>query len=327
MIPGLCRPDGGLRDARVGLRQAPRRTARPTCSSPSRAARPLALQLHRLPAAQDLRLRPATRPRSARPASRPDGPHARGPALADRGRARAASGRSSCPGMPRFTGGAVGFISYEYIDRIEPTVPAGARDELRLPLVYFMLSDTLLIFDRAKQTLRLCVNAHVAGGRRRTRPYYGGRGGAQHALRRSSSSRARSPRPRSWSRRAVEVPPGNFTRARVREAGREREGVHPRRRHHPGRALPAVLAAVHQDARSTSTAPCGPSTRRPYMFILDTGDYALVGRLARGARAPHRRPRRNPAPSRARAGAAPPTRRTWRSRRSSWPTKRSAPST
>src|SRR5437870_3770752 len=30
-----------------------------------------------------------------------------------------------------------------------------------LPLLYFMRSDSLLIFDRAKQTLRLCVNAHV----------------------------------------------------------------------------------------------------------------------------------------------------------------------
>ncbi len=37
------------------------------------------------------------------------------------------------PGMPRFTGGAVGYISYEYVTRIEPTVPAAPRDELKLP--------------------------------------------------------------------------------------------------------------------------------------------------------------------------------------------------
>src|SRR5580698_1100259 len=57
------------------------------------------------------------------------------------------------PGMPRFTGGAVGYISYEYVTRIEPTVPSAAKDELKIPLIYFMMSDTLLIFDRAKQTL------------------------------------------------------------------------------------------------------------------------------------------------------------------------------
>src|SRR5476651_1669555 len=65
------------------------------------------------------------------------------------------------PGLPRFTGGAVGFVGYEYVTRIEPTVPLAKVDELGVPLLYFMLSDSLLIFDRAKQTLRLCVNAHV----------------------------------------------------------------------------------------------------------------------------------------------------------------------
>ncbi|NDC75119.1 anthranilate synthase component I, partial [bacterium] len=68
------------------------------------------------------------------------------------------------PGLPRFTGGAVGFIAYEYATRIEPSIPAPAKDELGTPLLYFMLSDSLLIFDRAKQTLRLCVNARIADG-------------------------------------------------------------------------------------------------------------------------------------------------------------------
>src|SRR5262245_15732655 len=48
------------------------------------------------------------------------------------------------PGLPRFTGGAVGFVGYEYVTRIEPTVPAPAKDELGTPLLYFMLSDSLL---------------------------------------------------------------------------------------------------------------------------------------------------------------------------------------
>src|SRR4051812_13763600 len=48
------------------------------------------------------------------------------------------------PGLPRFTGGAVGFIAYEYVTRIEPTVPAVENDQLGVPLLYFMLSDSLL---------------------------------------------------------------------------------------------------------------------------------------------------------------------------------------
>src|SRR5690606_19052936 len=68
------------------------------------------------------------------------------------------------PGLPRFTGGAVGFIAYEYVTRIEPTVPVAGPNKLGTPLLYFMISDSLFIFDRAKQTLRLCVNAHLSGG-------------------------------------------------------------------------------------------------------------------------------------------------------------------
>jgi len=65
------------------------------------------------------------------------------------------------PDLPRFTGGAVGFVGYEYVTRVETTVPVAPIDEHQLPLIYFMLVDSAAIFDRAKQTLRLCVNAHI----------------------------------------------------------------------------------------------------------------------------------------------------------------------
>src|SRR5690348_14667409 len=34
------------------------------------------------------------------------------------------------PGLPRFTGGAVGFIGYEFIHDVEPVVPRPPKDEL-----------------------------------------------------------------------------------------------------------------------------------------------------------------------------------------------------
>ena len=34
----------------------------------------------------------------------------------------------------RFSGGAVGYLSYEYANRVEPTVPLPPKDELGLPL-------------------------------------------------------------------------------------------------------------------------------------------------------------------------------------------------
>src|SRR5438105_4933848 len=65
------------------------------------------------------------------------------------------------PGLPRFTGGAVGFIGYEFIHDIEPVVPRPPRDELETPVIYFLIADQLLIFDRVAQTITVLVNAIV----------------------------------------------------------------------------------------------------------------------------------------------------------------------
>jgi anthranilate synthase component I len=69
----------------------------------------------------------------------------------------------SLPGLPRFTGGAVGFIGYEFIHDIEPVVPRPPRDELQTPTMYFLIADELLIFDRVAQTITVLVNAFLDG--------------------------------------------------------------------------------------------------------------------------------------------------------------------
>ena len=63
------------------------------------------------------------------------------------------------PGLPRFTGGAVGFIGYEFIHDVEPVVPRPPHDELQTPVMYFLIADQLLIFDRVAQTITVLVNA------------------------------------------------------------------------------------------------------------------------------------------------------------------------
>ena len=62
-------------------------------------------------------------------------------------------------GLPRFTGGAVGFIGYEFIHDVEPRVPRPQHDELKTPVMYFLVADQLLIFDRVAQTITVLVNA------------------------------------------------------------------------------------------------------------------------------------------------------------------------
>jgi len=63
------------------------------------------------------------------------------------------------PGLPRFTGGAIGFIGYEFIHDVEPSVPRPPQDELKTPVMYFLIADQILIFDRAQQTITILVNA------------------------------------------------------------------------------------------------------------------------------------------------------------------------
>ncbi len=63
------------------------------------------------------------------------------------------------PGLPRFTGGAVGFIGYEFIHDVESVVPRPPRDDLQTPVMYFLIADQLLIFDRLAQTITVLVNA------------------------------------------------------------------------------------------------------------------------------------------------------------------------
>jgi len=63
------------------------------------------------------------------------------------------------PGLPRFVGGAVGFLSYEFIHDVEPVVPRPPRDDLGTPVLCYLIADRVLVFDRAQQTLSIVVNA------------------------------------------------------------------------------------------------------------------------------------------------------------------------
>ena len=65
------------------------------------------------------------------------------------------------PGLPRFTGGAVGFIGYEFIHDVEPVVKRPDHDELKTPTMYFIVADQLLVFDRVAQTITVLVNAAI----------------------------------------------------------------------------------------------------------------------------------------------------------------------
>ena len=64
-------------------------------------------------------------------------------------------------GLPRFTGGAVGYMGYDLVRSFE-RLPARAPDTLNLPEAAFLLCDRLVIYDHVKH--RLLVVAHAREG-------------------------------------------------------------------------------------------------------------------------------------------------------------------
>jgi anthranilate synthase component 1 len=177
------------------------------------------------------------------------------------------------PGLPRFTGGAVGFVGYEYITRIEPTVPVAKRDELGVPLLYFMLSDSLLIFDRAKQTLRLCVNAHIRGDAVAAYDAAVAELHTLYGLLRQPRELAPAPLVEPGK---VEVPPGNFTRERFEQCVKDsKEFIRA------GDIIQVVGAQRFTKPFAKSPLDLYRALRTvnpsPYMFILEAGDFSIVG--------------------------------------------------
>jgi anthranilate synthase component 1 len=65
------------------------------------------------------------------------------------------------PGLPRFWGGAVGWISYDCVRAFED-LPARARPGLDLPPLAMVITDTLLIFDNLRQTMKVVATPYVS---------------------------------------------------------------------------------------------------------------------------------------------------------------------
>jgi len=67
------------------------------------------------------------------------------------------------PGLPPFTGGLVGYAGYDIVRHFEP-LPACPPDALGVPELYFMLFDTLVIFDHVFKTVAVVSHASAGEG-------------------------------------------------------------------------------------------------------------------------------------------------------------------
>jgi len=68
----------------------------------------------------------------------------------------------SVEGLPRFVGGAVGFLSYDTVRYFE-NIPSPVEDTLGTPEALFLLVDTMLVFDHARHKIKVVSHVHISG--------------------------------------------------------------------------------------------------------------------------------------------------------------------
>ena len=178
------------------------------------------------------------------------------------------------PDLPRFSGGALGFIGYEFIHDIEPVVPRPPKDELHTPVMYFLIADELLVFDRVAQTITILVNA-VLGGSTPEEAYEEAVGEIERIV--SLLEQPLEHTPVDVPRETPELPfTSNITKQHFLEnverakkyitAGDIIQVVGSQRFSTPVKASPVDL---YRAARSVNPSP--------YMFLLELEGFALVG--------------------------------------------------
>ncbi len=179
------------------------------------------------------------------------------------------------PGLPRFTGGAVGFIGYEFIHDIEPVVPRPPQDDLHTPVMYFLIADQLLIFDRVAQTITVLVNAILDEAANPEEAYENATGEIERLV-----SLLEQPTEHHPVSVPAEVPLAQFTSNVPREkfmanvqaakkyitAGDIIQVVGSQRFSTPVKASPLD---VYRAVRSINPSP--------YMFLLELEGFSLVG--------------------------------------------------
>jgi anthranilate synthase component 1 len=179
----------------------------------------------------------------------------------------------SVEGLPRFTGGAVGYLSYETAARFED-LPSPKLDSLGLPESQFMFVDTLLVFDHVTHRIKVCSHVRLNGNIEKS---------YQEAVHRIDALVDRLRQPLQSAHEQAKPHPSsgaklssNFTREDFEACvGQIKEYITT------GEAIQVVLS--QRFAKATHVAPLdiyralrtiSPS---PYMFFFDMGDFCIIG--------------------------------------------------
>ncbi|MCH6257426.1 anthranilate synthase component I [Puniceicoccaceae bacterium K14] len=175
--------------------------------------------------------------------------------------------------LPPFTGGAIGYISYEYISRVEKTVPPAATNLHQSPLSYYMMADSVVIFDRAKQTMRLLVNARIDSDPESA--YQAALNEVEQLQEKLQANNAIAPAPLSDPGK-IEIPSGNFTQEAFEEmVNNSKEYIRS------GDIIQVVLSQRFEKEYKHTPLDLYRALRTvnpsPYMFLLETEEFGIVG--------------------------------------------------
>ncbi len=178
---------------------------------------------------------------------------------------------AAAPGLPRFWGGLVGFLSYDmvrYIERLPQTTPRLAMPEARL-----MLPDHLLIFDNLRQTIKVLVLAHRNPDLTVQQQYDQAVADIHEII-----GRLRQPAPH-----AEPPPAGERVQLRSNLCQGEFEDMVARAKEYiaQGDVIQVVLSQCFKTPLKGDSLDLYRALRcinpSPYMFYLDLGDLQLVG--------------------------------------------------
>ncbi|MET0154316.1 MAG: anthranilate synthase component I [Candidatus Binatia bacterium] len=180
------------------------------------------------------------------------------------------------PGLPRFSGGAVGYLGYDLVRDLE-RLPARARDDLQLPEVVLLLADRLLVFDNVTQKIQIIANLFLQEGMSLREIYDAGVAGIEQWL-----ARLRGPLPeRDASRRAAAAEDDGALRSNLEQAEYEAMVRRAKEYVHAGDVIQVVLAQRFEGELRAAPFDVYRSLRSinpsPYLFFLDLGDLSLAG--------------------------------------------------
>lgn len=186
--------------------------------------------------------------------------------------------QAQLPGLPKLSGGAVGYISYDCIKYFEPKTRRPLKDTLQVPEAVLMMCDLIIAYDHVFQRFQVINNLHIDSESTDIDEIYA------KAAEEIEEVVAKLREPRAWEELNPHQPPikpnQTFT-SNIGQEGYENHVTTLKKHIKLGDVIQAVPS--QRVARPTSLHPfniyrhlrtVNPS---PYLFYIDLVDFQIIG--------------------------------------------------